>query len=230
MLPSTFLSSIFLDATLIISFVRKSGAPRFKPGAAGWEVRMLPVCYAALFKFKFCFVESAPVGTYYDRFIYFLPLYDWYLKQTSKQSAHQIYCCCQIKKFWTDSKKNFFLNERIFCNFWIHCSRKMHLLDLLAGCLSANLFWPQSFCPVFNFLFKRPADGVTIVDWSTSKQIITPLILQVLVVLLYMTDCAHFLGTYDNRACNCGPVVAKITLWLLRSCLLVEAKCHSERH
>ena len=162
--------------------------------------------------------------------IFCLFMTDTLNKQANNPPTRFIVVAKSKKKFWTDSKK-VFLNERIFCNFWIHCSRKMHLLDLLAGCLSANFFgWPQSFCPVFNFLFKRPADGVTIVDWSTSKQIITPLILQVLVVLLYMTDCAHFLGTYDNRASNCGLVVAKITLWLHHSCLLVEAKCHSERH
>ena len=36
LLPSTCLSGIFsLNATLDISIVRKSGAPRFEPGAAG---------------------------------------------------------------------------------------------------------------------------------------------------------------------------------------------------
>ena len=145
LLPFHFSKQHFSQCYARYLIVRKSGAPTFKPGAVGWEVRMLPVCHATPTNLNFSFVESAPVGTYYDRFIYFLPLYDWYLKQTSKQSAHQIYCCCQIKKkFWTDSKK-VFLNERIFCNFWIHCSRKMHLLDLLVGCLSANFFGHNLF-------------------------------------------------------------------------------------
>ena len=52
LLPSTFLSSIFLDAALDISIVRKLGAPRFEPGAAGWEVRTQPLCYAAPFTVK----------------------------------------------------------------------------------------------------------------------------------------------------------------------------------
>ena len=46
LLPSTFLSSIFLNAALDISIVRKSGAPRFEPEADGWEAKTLPLCYA----------------------------------------------------------------------------------------------------------------------------------------------------------------------------------------
>ena len=37
----------FLYPTLDISIERKSGAPRFKPRAAGWEARTLPLCHAA---------------------------------------------------------------------------------------------------------------------------------------------------------------------------------------
>ena len=34
----------FLDATLNISIERKSGAPRFEPGAGGCEAQTLPLC------------------------------------------------------------------------------------------------------------------------------------------------------------------------------------------
>ena len=37
----------FFGTTLKITFVTKSGVPKFEPGTAGWEAGVEPLCYAA---------------------------------------------------------------------------------------------------------------------------------------------------------------------------------------